>query len=92
MIVHNPHHDATVIASPSQPSHESSAPNAMNTTVASTCHAMWSTASSVVSHAAKNANAPRSWGRCGGRSATSVNTAPTIETTRYHAEVLMIQK
>ena len=44
-----------------------------------------STASSVVSHAEKKLNAISHSGRRGGRSATRVNGAPTIETTRNQA-------
>ena len=90
--VHNPHHDTRVIARPSQPSHESSAPNTTNSTTATICHARCSTASSVVSHAEKKLNAMSHSGRRGGRSATRVNVAPTIETTRNQAELLTGQR
>ncbi len=41
------------MTSPTIPAHDSSAPSQTNSTVATTCQAMWKTASSDVNHPAK---------------------------------------
>ena len=84
----SPAHDTTVSARPSQPGHESSAPNATNTAVITICQKMIHNASSVVSHAVKKVAAINHAGRCGGRMATAVHARPTIAKTRYQVALV----
>src|SRR5579871_2647791 len=88
MLAPNPAHDASVIASASQPNQESSAPRTTNTMTAASCHTMWSGASSVVDHDAKKPVTIRIGGRRGGWNDTNVQVAPKIAHARNTHETI----